>query len=80
MVKFPVTQGVDPAPARMGWVDDETLELKMTPLLDVIFQLIIFLMCALHFRSLDAKLEPCILSDKEMKSPQANITPKLAPK
>jgi biopolymer transport protein ExbD len=35
----------------------EDMELKMTPLLDVIFQLIIFLMCALHFRSLTTKLE-----------------------
>ena len=47
MAKFTATQDSDSA----------AMELKMTPLIDVIFQLLIFLMCALHFRSLETKLE-----------------------
>jgi len=59
MARFPVTPSID----------GETTETKMTPLIDVVFQLIIFLMCTLHFRSLDAKLETYLPAEKEMKSP-----------
>jgi len=32
------------------------MELNMTPMIDVIFQLIIFFMCSIHFKSLEGKL------------------------
>ena len=31
--------------------------LNLTPMIDVVFQLIIFFLCALNFRSLEKKLE-----------------------
>ena len=55
-------------------MDSEALELKMTPLIDVIFQLLIFLMCALHFRSLETKLETFLPADKEIKKPLITTT------
>lgn len=41
----------------------------MTPLIDVIFQLLIFLMCALHFRSLETKLESLLPVNQEINKP-----------
>jgi biopolymer transport protein ExbD len=63
MAKFPVTPGID----------GEPMELKMTPLIDVIFQLLIFLMCALHFRSLETKLEAILPADKEIRNPLTDV-------
>ncbi|MBI5778604.1 MAG: biopolymer transporter ExbD [Planctomycetes bacterium] len=35
---------------------EANMELNMTPMIDVIFQLIIFFMCSIHFKSLEGKL------------------------
>jgi biopolymer transport protein ExbD len=36
--------------------DSSCMELNMTPMIDVIFQLLIFFMCSLHFKTLEGKL------------------------
>ncbi|MFH1228584.1 MAG: biopolymer transporter ExbD [Planctomycetota bacterium] len=36
--------------------DDPSMEINMTPMIDVIFQLIIFFMCSIHFKALEGKL------------------------
>ena len=48
---------------------DASNGVKMTPMIDVIFQLLIFLMCALHFRSLETKLESFLPANKEITKP-----------
>ena len=35
---------------------EANMELNMTPMIDVIFQLMIFFMCSIHFKSLEGKL------------------------
>lgn len=40
----------------------------MTPMIDVIFQLMIFFMCSLHFKSLEGKLFSYLPRDKGMSS------------
>lgn len=42
------------------------MELNMTPMIDVIFQLIIFFMCSIHFKSLEGKLYAYGPKDKGM--------------
>ncbi|MBI5778865.1 MAG: biopolymer transporter ExbD [Planctomycetes bacterium] len=49
------------------------MALKMTPMIDVIFQLLIFLMCALHFRSLETKLETVLPANKEITKPLTGV-------
>ena len=36
--------------------EEARMELNMTPMIDVIFQLMIFFMCSIHFKSLEGKL------------------------
>ncbi|MEK7310219.1 MAG: biopolymer transporter ExbD [Planctomycetota bacterium] len=43
-------------------------ELNMTPMIDVIFQLMIFFMCSIHFKSLEGKLYSYLPRDKGMLS------------
>ena len=49
------------------------MELKMTPLIDVVFQLIIFLMCAVHFRTLATTLGTILPVNKEINKPQLGV-------
>ncbi|MEK7309834.1 MAG: biopolymer transporter ExbD [Planctomycetota bacterium] len=42
----------------------ERNELNMTPMIDVIFQLMIFFMCSIHFKSLEGKLYAYMPMDK----------------
>jgi biopolymer transport protein ExbD len=52
---------------RKRYVSDEaSLEVPMTPMIDVIFQLIIFFMCSIHFKSLEGKLYSYLPRDKGM--------------
>jgi biopolymer transport protein ExbD len=37
--------------------DDEVLAINLTPMIDVVFQLIIFFMCAMKFKTLEEKLK-----------------------
>ncbi|MDI6786979.1 MAG: biopolymer transporter ExbD [Planctomycetota bacterium] len=46
------------------------MELQMTPMIDVIFQLIIFFMCSIQFKSLEGKLLSYLPKDKGMMSTQ----------
>lgn len=46
--------------------EDVNMELNMTPMIDVIFQLIIFFMCSIHFKSLEGKLYSYLPRDKGM--------------
>ena len=46
--------------------EDATMELQMAPMIDVIFQLIIFFMCSIHFKSLEGKLYSYLPKDKGM--------------
>jgi biopolymer transport protein ExbD len=52
--------------------DDDTISLNMTPMIDVIFQLIIFFICAIHFKSVEGKLAAYIPKDKEPKAISVN--------
>ncbi|MFH1231039.1 MAG: biopolymer transporter ExbD [Planctomycetota bacterium] len=54
--------------------EESSMELQMTPMIDVVFQLIIFFMCSIHFKSLEGKLYSYLPRDKGM-----NPTPKTAP-
>lgn len=36
--------------------EEASMELQMAPMIDVVFQLIIFFMCSIHFKSLEGKL------------------------
>jgi biopolymer transport protein ExbD len=45
-------------------IQEANLELNMTPMIDVIFQLIIFFMCSIHFKSLEGKLYAYMPLDK----------------
>lgn len=42
------------------------MDLPMTPMIDVIFQLMIFFMCSIHFKSLEGKLYSYLPKDKGM--------------
>ncbi|MFA5793966.1 MAG: biopolymer transporter ExbD [Candidatus Brocadiia bacterium] len=44
--------------------DDPSMEINMTPMIDVIFQLIIFFMCSIHFKSLEGKLQSYLPKNK----------------
>jgi|SRR3989339_1315888 len=54
-------------------MNDAEMEVKMTPLIDVIFQLLIFLMCAIHFRSLEVKLVARLPANDGIESPLKDI-------
>ncbi|HLD36386.1 MAG TPA: biopolymer transporter ExbD [Planctomycetota bacterium] len=51
-----------------GKVEEASMESNMTPMIDVIFQLIIFFMCSIHFKSLEGKLYSYLPRDKGMSS------------
>ncbi len=44
--------------------EDENFELPMAPMIDVIFQLLIFFMCSMQFKSLEGKLSSHLPKDK----------------
>lgn len=43
---------------------EEPFELPLAPMIDVIFQLLIFFMCTMHFKSLEGKLSSHLPKDK----------------
>lgn len=45
-----------------------TEDLPMTPMIDVIFQLVIFFMCAAHFKQIEGRLESLLPLDKGLTS------------
>ncbi|MFH1227047.1 MAG: biopolymer transporter ExbD [Planctomycetota bacterium] len=47
-------------------LSEASMEINMTPMIDVIFQLIIFFMCSIHFKSLEGKLYSYLPKDKGM--------------
>jgi len=49
---------------KAGRTEEANMELNMTPMIDVIFQLMIFFMCSIHFKSLEGKLYAYIPPDK----------------
>jgi len=49
-----------------GKIEEASMESNMTPMIDVIFQLIIFFMCSIHFKSLEGKLYSYLPRDKGM--------------
>ena len=51
-----------------GKIEEASMESNMTPMIDVIFQLIIFFMCSIHFKSLEGKLYSYLPRDKGMSS------------
>ena len=63
MFKFPQEQS-----------SENAFGINITPMIDIIFQLIIFFMCAVHFKSVEGKLSTYIPKDKEQKSMAANQT------
>ncbi|MFA5795175.1 MAG: biopolymer transporter ExbD [Candidatus Brocadiia bacterium] len=53
-------------PKIRGDTSEASMEINMTPMIDVIFQLIIFFMCSIHFKSLEGKLYSYLPKDKGM--------------
>ncbi|MEW6026624.1 MAG: biopolymer transporter ExbD [Planctomycetota bacterium] len=52
------------------------MELNMTPMIDVIFQLMIFFMCSIHFKSLEGKLYSYLPKEKgNVKPTEEEIPP-----
>jgi len=49
---------------RLGKNRETVFELPMAPMIDVIFQLLIFFMCTMHFKSLEGKLSSHLPKDK----------------
>jgi biopolymer transport protein ExbD len=47
-----------------GSDEDNPIPLNVTPLIDVIFCLIVFFMCSLHFKQLEGKIESWLPKDK----------------
>lgn len=47
-------------------IEEANMELQMAPMIDVVFQLIIFFMCSIHFKSLEGKLYSYLPRDKGM--------------
>lgn len=56
--------------------EEAPMEMNMTPMIDIIFQLLIFFMCSIHFKALEGKLMSYLPKDKGMKNtiekPQLN--------
>ena len=51
--------------------DNEAFALNLTPMIDVVFQLIIFFMCAMKFKTLEKKIEAYLPKDRGMaKTPE----------
>jgi hypothetical protein len=49
----------------------EAFEINLTPMIDVVFQLIIFFMCAMKFKTLEQKIEAFLPKDRGLaKTPQ----------
>ncbi|MBI4712244.1 MAG: biopolymer transporter ExbD [Planctomycetes bacterium] len=46
--------------------EEASMDIPMTPMIDVIFQLMIFFMCSIHFKSLEGKLYSYLPKDKGM--------------
>ena len=56
-----------------GSDEDNPVPLNVTPLIDIIFCLIIFFMCSFHFKQLEGKIESWLPKDKGVQgTPQAN--------
>jgi biopolymer transport protein ExbD len=45
---------------------EEIININLTPMIDIIFQLVIFFMCAMHFKSMDGKLSTYLPKDKSI--------------
>lgn len=50
--------------ARRQQEDAEVAKLNMTPMIDVVFQLIVFFLCSMKFKSLDMKIEAFLPKDR----------------
>ncbi len=51
-----------------GSGNPEIPQLNMTPMIDVVFQLLIFFMCSIHFRTMEGKLQSYLPKDKGMRN------------
>lgn len=59
--------------------EESSLDLPMTPMIDVIFQLIIFFMCSIQFKALEGKLLAYGPKDKGMKETIVDPPPPIPP-
>jgi biopolymer transport protein ExbD len=50
-------------------------ELPLTPMIDIIFQLVIFFMCAAHFKQIEGKLESYLPKDKGLRNMISELPP-----
>lgn len=57
--------------------EGEKAELKMTPMIDVVFLLLIFFMCATKFKSLEGKLETFLPQDEGLIDDEKDRPPPL---
>jgi biopolymer transport protein ExbD len=59
------------AAKKQGGGEDEAFALNLTPMIDVVFQLIIFFMCAMKFKTLEKKIEAYLPKDRGLaKTPE----------
>jgi biopolymer transport protein ExbD len=56
LLKLAVRKDIDMSKIKASQTQEANMELNMTPMIDVIFQLMIFFMCSIHFKSLEGKL------------------------
>ena len=56
-------------------VDDRMFQVDMTPMIDCIFQLLIFFMCSIHFRELEGKLQSWLPATSGPGIPTTDVIP-----
>lgn len=56
-----------------GKSEGTDVKMNMTPMIDVIFQLIIFFMCSIHFKALEGKLQTYLPKEKGIHEPDEKI-------
>jgi biopolymer transport protein ExbD len=52
---------------------DEAFDINLTPMIDVVFQLIIFFMCAMKFKTLEKKIEAFLPKDRGLEATPQRI-------
>jgi hypothetical protein len=57
--------------------DNEAFAINLTPMIDVVFQLIIFFMCAMKFKTLEKKIEAFLPKDRGMAKTPERIDEKI---
>jgi biopolymer transport protein ExbD len=60
-------------PLKINKTDDS--QLNMTPMIDIVFQLILFFLFSIHFKSLEYRIESSLPKDRGLKATPQIVTP-----